>query len=58
MHTIRRIFLPELDRLGMSNPDFEDSGWAVVDEDDIVLDWYADKYVARDEAAHLNDQEQ
>ncbi len=56
----RSIFLPELRRLHMAHPDFADSGWAVVsidgDEEEVV-DWYADRYAALEEATRRNEEE-
>ena len=60
MYTTRRILLPELRRLHMAHPDFADSGWAVchVGNEEKVIDWFADRQAAVEEAERLNQEEE
>jgi hypothetical protein len=60
MYITRKILLPELQRLNMAHPDFEDSGWAVcrlVGDEESVIDWFADRYAAVEEAGRLNEED-
>lgn len=60
MYTTRRILLPELRRLHMAHPGLADSGWAVVcldGDEETVIDWFADRHAAVEEAARLNEED-
>jgi hypothetical protein len=60
MHYItRRIYRQEMQSLDMWSDDenYADEGWALVQldgDDETVVDWYADRYLAVQEADHLN----
>lgn len=59
-YTIRRIGIMEMRRLHMAHPDWADTGWAVVKingNTETVLDWYADKHAAFEEAMRLEEEQ-